>query len=90
MVGTCLFFTTGPGLAFSSRAVSEGGETGTVNAATAVEGYVISGMVCDVTGAVNTVMAGEGCAISGMEVCDMEGFTMVLLGVYSSLELELS
>ena len=32
----------------------------------------------------------EGCAISGMEVCDVEGFAMVLLGVYSSLESELS
>ena len=41
-------------------------------------------------GAVNVAMVVEGCAVSGMEVCDVEGFAMVPLGVYSSLELELS
>jgi len=45
---------------------------------------------CDVMGAVNVAMVVEGCAVSGMEVCDVEGFAMVPLGVYSSLELELS
>jgi len=112
MVGTHLFFTTRPGLAFSSGAVQEGGETGAVNVSMVVEGCAISGVVCDATstvdaamvveecavigivcdvmGTVNTVTAMERCAISGMEVCDVEAFTMVPLGVYLSLELELS
>ena len=88
MVGAHLFFTTGPGLAFSSRAVPEGGETGAVNMLMVVEGCAISGTVGDVMGTVNVVTV-EGCAISGMEVCVVEAFAMVPLGVYSSPESEL-
>jgi len=64
--------------------------TSVVNMVMAVEGCAISGTVCDVMGTVNAVMVVEGCAISGTEVCDVEGFAMVPLGVYSSLESELS
>ena len=49
-----------------------------------------NGMVCDATGTVDMAMAVEGCAISGMEVCDVEAFAIVPLGVYSSPESELS
>ena len=76
MVGTHLFFTTGPGLAFGGGAVPEGGETGTVNMSMVVEGCAISGMVGNVMGTVGAAMAVEGCAISGTEVCDVEAFTV--------------
>jgi len=90
MVGAHLFFTTGPGLAVSGRAVPEGGETGAIDVLMVVEGCAVSSMVGDVMGTVDAVMAVEGCAVSGTEVCDVEAFTMVPLGVYLSLESELS